>query len=56
MLMLKLPRDKAKNMLSLVEHHTFQRGLDRYWHVDDTGKVQAQSVLWLFCWGKNGNA
>ena len=47
------PED-ALAQLRTIPHETCQNGIDQYWHVDSDGNVKAQSVCWLYCWGKTG--
>lgn len=51
---LRVPLREALVALDRVEHSTFATAVDRYWNVGSDGQVTAQSVCWLFCWGKTG--
>jgi hypothetical protein len=46
--------DEALSLLRQIGHAKFNNTIRNYWFVND-GFVKAQSVLWLFCWGKTGN-
>jgi hypothetical protein len=54
MLKLNVTPEHARARLFEVPHQTFQSGIPRHWHVSDNGHVRAQSVCWLYCWGKTG--
>lgn len=51
---LQCSSDEALKALQSVPHKTFQNAIFTYWHVDAKGNVSPQSVLWLFCWAKDG--
>lgn len=51
---LKVSRDQAVARLEGIPHQRCRDGIPLHWHVDDDGHVQAQSVCWLYCWGKTG--
>ncbi len=44
----------AKKLLGEIPHITCQRAIQNRWRRDSNDGVTAQSVLWLFCWAKNG--
>ncbi len=46
--------DEAQKELHSLQHKKYQKGLGEFWVQNDKGRVRAQSVCWLFCWGKTG--
>ena len=54
MVRLRVPLREARAALNRVEHSTFLAAVDRHWNVGSDEQVSAQSVCWLFCWGKTG--
>lgn len=54
MIQLRVSKSESISLLSGIQHHTLQDAINRNWTVDDDNYVRAQSVLWLFCWGKTG--
>jgi hypothetical protein len=55
MIGLKIAPALARSFLMSVPNSSYRKGLSKYWRVDDSGHVRAQSVCWLFCWAKTGN-
>lgn len=55
MVKLKVTCEEALKRLNTIPHANFKKALrnGRNWLVYD-GNVRARSVLWLFCWAKNG--
>ncbi len=51
---LKNSPKQARNLLSMVDHATFQSMIDTHWRFAPDGRPTAPSVLWLFCWAKTG--
>jgi len=51
---LTIPVEQAKEFIEQIPHSRCARAAPRHWHVADDRTVRAQSVLWLFCWGKTG--
>ena len=49
-----VPADEVRKQLLSIPHNTCSKGINKHWKVDQNGTVQAQSVLWLFCWAKTG--
>jgi hypothetical protein len=54
MMKLKVSPEQAYRRLAAIAHTRFQQALPRYWHVDGQGRLQAQTILWLYCWAKTG--
>jgi|GEM_PF-2068643 len=46
--------DEAQKELHSLSHKKYLKGLGEFWVQNDMGRVRAQSVCWLFCWGKTG--
>jgi hypothetical protein len=51
---LQVSQERAIRLLNTVPHKRFQNAIEFHWKADETGHVAAQSVCWLFCWGKTG--
>jgi len=51
---LTIAAKQAREFIEQIPHSTCTRAAPHRWHVADDGTVRAQSVLWLFCWGKTG--
>lgn len=51
---LKKSTDEAMKLVLSIPHKTCARAVSGNWKVGQDGRVQAQSVFWLFCWGKTG--
>ena len=51
---LKTSVENARKLLLSIPHQTCARAISHCWKVNPDGTVAAQSVLWLFCWGKTG--
>jgi hypothetical protein len=51
---LMVPAEDAQRLIDQIPHATCSRAAPQRWRVADDGTVPAQSVLWLFCWGKTG--
>ena len=51
---LKKSTDEARKLVLSIPHKTCSRAITENWKVAPDGRVQAQSVLWLFCWAKTG--
>ena len=51
---LKKSTDEAKKLILSIPHKTCARAITENWKVGPDGRVQAQSVFWLFCWAKTG--
>jgi len=51
---LRKSSDEARKLLLSIPHKTCARAISENWEVGQDGRVQAQSVLWLFCWAKTG--
>ena len=51
----KSPADALKRVLS-IPHKRCADAVTDNWKVEPDGRVRAQSVFWLFCWGKTGMA
>ena len=47
---LKNSPKQARNLLSMVDHATFQSMIDTHWRFAPDGRPTAPSVLWLFCY------
>ena len=54
MITLRVTKQQAAAALARVPHATFQRAIDRHWHVSAIGVVDGRSACWLFCWAKTG--
>jgi hypothetical protein len=54
MIKLKVDPDEALAFLEGIDNEAFSKALQDNWHVDKSGYIRAQSVLWLFCWAKTG--
>jgi hypothetical protein len=46
--------EEALKELHSFDNKKYLKGLGGYWHQDEGRRVRAQSVCWLFCWGKTG--
>jgi hypothetical protein len=44
----------ARKLLGEIPHITCQRAVKKHWRRDSNDGALVQSVLWLFCWAKNG--
>jgi hypothetical protein len=44
----------AERLVASIPHRTCVDASENNWIVSDQGNAKAQSVLWLFCWGKTG--
>jgi hypothetical protein len=51
---LTVPAQQARQLIDQIPHATCTGAAAHRWHVADDDTVRAQSVLWLFCWGKTG--
>ncbi|MGA3095569.1 MAG: hypothetical protein ABSF25_03865 [Bryobacteraceae bacterium] len=51
---LTVSNDEAIRLIDGIGHATCTAAASSRWHVTDRGKVRAQSMYWLFCWGKTG--
>lgn len=51
---LRVDPQEALDYLEGIDNERLRKVLPDNWHVDENGNVQAQSVLWLFCWAKTG--
>lgn len=49
----KSPAAALKRVLS-IPHKRCADAVTENWKVEADGRVRAQSVFWLFCWGKTG--
>lgn len=54
MINLRISQERAIRLLNTVPHMRFQNAIASHWKVDNAGHIAAQSVCWLFCWGKTG--
>lgn len=45
---------EAERLVASIPHRTCVDASENNWIVSDQGNAKAQSVLWLFCWGKTG--
>jgi hypothetical protein len=45
---------EALRLIESIPHAACVEGSVNNWNVSDQGNATAQSVLWLFCWGKTG--
>ena len=45
---------EAERLIASIPHRTCVDASANNWIVSDQGNAKAQSVLWLFCWGKTG--
>jgi len=53
-LKLRVPFERAHQLLETVNHARFQAALHEHWKSDENGNIRPPSVLWLFCWAKTG--
>ena len=51
---LKTSSENAHKLLLSIPHHSCTKAIDNCWKINPDGRVAAQGVLWLFCWGKTG--
>jgi hypothetical protein len=51
---LTVSNEEALRLIDGIGHATCAGAASSRWQVTDSGKVRAQSVYWLFCWGKTG--
>jgi hypothetical protein len=52
MFRLRIAAKQANEILEAIANEAFQEGRASRWSVANDGGVSAQSVCWLFCWGK----
>ncbi len=51
---LKVSPEDASKLVHSIPHKTCSDGVANNWRLHSDGTVCAQSVFWLFCWGKTG--
>jgi len=51
---LNVSMEESKRQLRSIPHQTCLKAIDRHWVAKEDGTIQAQSILWLFCWAKTG--
>jgi hypothetical protein len=51
---LKVSPADASKLVQSIPHKTCSDGIANNWRLNPDGTVRAQSVFWLFCWGKTG--
>jgi hypothetical protein len=51
---LKVSPEDASKLVHSIPHKTCSDGVTNNWRLNSDGTVRAQSVFWLFCWGKTG--
>ncbi|MCH2169207.1 hypothetical protein MK489_00370 [Myxococcota bacterium] len=56
LLRLRVSPEQAIHRISSIPHASFRSGIQRHWQVDPSGLVRAQSICWLYCWGKTGQS
>ena len=51
---IKTSPGQARALVLSIPHKTCAKATADHWRVSSEGTVRAQSVFWLYCWGKTG--
>lgn len=51
---IRIRAEEAIQILEKIPHKKFREAVNQHWTVSKDGIVADHSILWLFCWCKNG--
>ena len=54
MIHLSIPFEEAQALIEQIPHERCRKAVSRNWKKGGKAGVTAQSICWLFCWGKTG--